>query len=320
MKFYKQSFTVKTEANEDAVAIHTNSAYLSDGAGGSGSYCGKWADYLVNQFCDTIPGSIEELNKILFDIHKPFVSEIESIRGIDLGSLSKFRLEGSYATLSGIKVISEKQLSFFTFGDSPIFHFGKGKLNLYCAHKRLIDFTENPNLLNWRGPVKNSDGFFIQKDIRIEKGDRFMITSDALGQLVWMSQLIFETQQGNRASQEELKEVMKDVSKLSNCILRSINHLAKANQNSEFLDLWNKVRPISKHLSSRKKKKKEKLIMRKFKISETLFLIPRTLSKLTNEFWRMATDNKLFEKNCTQWCNEGFLLKDDYSMILLEFK
>ncbi|MGL5317631.1 MAG: hypothetical protein ACRC9Q_02900, partial [Bacteroidales bacterium] len=218
LNFYKQTFTVKEERNEDACLSNDCSAVLSDGAGGCGIFCADWAQFLCTQFIGYIPPTASALNDRLGERYNLFTDQIEA-GSFRSASMDKFYREGSYATWASVSFTPDaRQFSVCTYGDSPVFHYSKERITLLSTCESLSSFVENPHLLNWIEEIKSERGFFLRKDIPFASEDLVFLTSDALGQLLLTYSLVLRAMRGDEEAKAELSATLATPSKLSGAV------------------------------------------------------------------------------------------------------
>jgi serine/threonine protein phosphatase PrpC len=166
---------VSLNLNEDRVRFADNFISISDGAGGTGIYCGEWASILLENLPDEPIKSYEEFIEWFKELPDQFLFKHEPSDNIDGHIRRRFYEEGSSATLTVVWEF-ENEYYWLCIGDSNIFFIEANSYNSY-PFKNSNDFKSVTNLLNWK-VLPNSDVIsFGKKDIGNKE---IIIATDAI--------------------------------------------------------------------------------------------------------------------------------------------
>jgi len=147
--------------NEDRVRItewpDSILAAVADGAGGSGLFCGAWAETLLQHLPMEPLCGWDDLNGWLDGFWEVFRAEYAEQAAADPVRRSKFVREGSCATLMACWLRLDQELGasvhWLAYGDSPFLVFdrsGDGMRLVQHHPPTLNTFDQDPRLLNWK--------------------------------------------------------------------------------------------------------------------------------------------------------------------------
>lgn len=183
--------------NEDRFRLASTAdgllAAVSDGAGGSGLFCGAWAGALVGRLPGQPLVGIDELNRWLdgfcLDFHREFAGRARA----DQRKHSKFVREGSFATLAACwltRTGPAVSCRWLGYGDSPVLVFdrtGDG-LSLVAGHPdSLTDFDRDPHLLNWT--TLPTPAALKAGEVTLPERATLVLASDGIGQFILLRYL-----------------------------------------------------------------------------------------------------------------------------------
>jgi len=197
------NFIDKTESeNEDYISMipRENDTYvmwnISDGAGGAGTFCKEWANYLG----ETIPLNPEEFSdgksskwfdKVSIDFFETVIAKKDLT---DLMLQKKVFKDGSYSTLSSCWIDKQsKEIFFSSVGDSCIFYFenidNKYQLKFITSLNKQNEIDDSPKLLNWN--IERKDEFPFDS-IEISNEFKIIVASDTLAKWVLLNLSIID--------------------------------------------------------------------------------------------------------------------------------
>ncbi|MBF0355812.1 MAG: hypothetical protein HQL43_11305 [Alphaproteobacteria bacterium] len=146
--------------NEDKFRLHRSRdgllAAVSDGAGGTGLFCGAWAETLVNRLPGRPIVGINELNRWLDCFCLSFRSDYSQRAKSQPVKHAKFVKEGSCATLAACWLSflrGRAVMRWLGYGDSQIMVFdrtGPRPVLTTSFPSTLSDLGRTPALLNWK--------------------------------------------------------------------------------------------------------------------------------------------------------------------------
>lgn len=171
------------QVNEDAVLVGGNLIAVSDGAGGGGIFADEWAKYLLEHLPESPFKAFQEFDAWVNDISEAFYNDHEEIAKRKGGLfLEKFYDEGSFATLSAIWRVSDKEYIWLTYGDSVAFAYNPESNELEHSFSHLADFNLPPYLIGLINPLVES-GFRTGRFV-VAPGSYIFVASDALSHYI----------------------------------------------------------------------------------------------------------------------------------------
>lgn len=138
---------INQAVNEDRVRCENNFIAIADGAGGTGMYCGEWAEFLLGNLPNVPITNFEDFKIWFIDLQEPFLAKYEPNDTIDGHIKRRFYEEGSSATLAVVWQL-ENEYHWLCYGDSQIFFFGQKGFQSY-PFKTSAEFEGATQLLNW---------------------------------------------------------------------------------------------------------------------------------------------------------------------------
>ena len=156
---------------------------LSDGAGGTGFYAAEWAESLCKNLPETAFENKEALNEWFEEIRVPFLTQKREEAALNFPDiLEDYDREGSSATLVAVWPLEGNHVRVLSYGDSAAFLFDSaGKLKQRTI-LRLLQFTEDPFLLNSNESLLPEQ--LLWETWTIDPTDTLLMASDALSQWI----------------------------------------------------------------------------------------------------------------------------------------
>ncbi len=182
---------IRTNEDTFVVEMHQNTVFaVSDGAGGSGIFARDWANTLLKNLPDKPFADIKALNEWIESFWEKFYlekkQEIEHNTAQNLVDFVKikFNEEGSFATLLAVW-ITENHIKTVAFGDSTlVVYYPNTKKCVFFPYTDVLDYENNPFLLNWH-ETANEKGFFAHTfdiDTNFHTPLHLYLVTDALAQ------------------------------------------------------------------------------------------------------------------------------------------
>ena len=135
--------------NEDAALARDKVLAVSDGAGGGGVFADRWSQTLLENLPSKPIVTLEEMNRWMDGFADDFYAECEELAQEKGGLfLDKFYDEGSFATLSAVWRVSEKECFWLQYGDSVAFCWNKDSGLLQSTISTLKEFDLPPFLIS----------------------------------------------------------------------------------------------------------------------------------------------------------------------------
>jgi serine/threonine protein phosphatase PrpC len=157
---------------------------VSDGAGGYGVFSGDWAQTLIDKLPAEPMQNVEAIDAWINTWCSDFIDTAEA-RAKSLSYLySKFHKEGSAATLVAAWVDKAKQeIHILSYGDSfYVLQLGNDYF-LPPQRSDMLDYQQNPYLLNWNQEQTPPAGFSYQvKPLVADAKVQLLACTDAVGQ------------------------------------------------------------------------------------------------------------------------------------------
>ena len=183
-------------SNEDAIDLDLRSngdrtityAALSDGAGGTGAFCGQWANYLVDNCPDFPIKDMAALDAWITHIYQPFYKWCLAALVKKSFLNNKFYLEGSAATFVAFwleETDEQTQLHLLSYGDS-FYLLKQGDTYIFPEQRNSIEkYHQNPYLLNWKDEQSIPAGFSYRcQTLAKDAHFALLLCSDAVGQML----------------------------------------------------------------------------------------------------------------------------------------
>ena len=169
--------------SENQDFAHPDLWALSDGAGGTGFYAAEWAEYLCQKLPEIPFESKEAFSGWFEEIRVPFFTQKRAEATLSFPDiLEDYDREGSSATLAVVWPLEGNHVRVLSYGDSMVFLFdAAGKLKRRTI-PRLVQFTENPFLLNSNEPLLPEQ--LLWETWTIDPTDTLIMASDALSQWI----------------------------------------------------------------------------------------------------------------------------------------
>ncbi|CAA6606510.1 Putative serine/threonine phosphatase 2C [Rhodospirillaceae bacterium LM-1] len=183
--------------NEDKFRMHRSRdglmAAVSDGAGGTGLFCGAWAETLVNRLPRRPIVGIGELNRWLDGFCLSFRSDYAQKAKSQPVKHTKFVREGSCAALAVCWLTflrSRTVMRWLGYGDSQIMVFDRTGPRPVLATSyppNLSDLDRTPALLNWKD-LPNKDRLSTGA-VTLPACATIVVASDGIGQYIMLRYL-----------------------------------------------------------------------------------------------------------------------------------
>lgn len=185
--------------NEDrfrlAETAHGLLAAVADGAGGSGLYCGAWAEALVANLPDRPLRDAEALNDWTEGFWADFRVAGKARAAGDSTRHSKFVREGSFSTLAACWLRREEDgsvlLDWLGYGDSPFYIFQRSQGEAAFTHGHpatLAEFERDPHLLNWKNMAESRR--LRTGSAVLAAGTVLVLATDGIGQFLLLRSLM----------------------------------------------------------------------------------------------------------------------------------
>ena len=187
---------------------------LSDGAGGTGFYAAEWAEYLCRKLPETPFESKEAFSEWFEGIREPFLTLKRAEATLNFPDiLEDYNREGSSATLVVVWPLEGNHVRVLSYGDSAAFLFDSaGKLKQRTI-PRLVQFTEDPYLLNSTEPLLPEQ--LLWETWTLDLNDTLLMASDALSQWILIQYALHTPE-----LQPEIEETLATPYGLGNLIIR----------------------------------------------------------------------------------------------------
>jgi len=160
-------------------------AAVADGAGGSGLYCGAWAETLVTHLLSRPIADATALDRWMAEFCDGFRRHYAAKAAADSRRRAKFVREGSCATLSACWLAANEDgctLDWLGFGDSPLLVFDRDADDYAITiwHPRpLAIMDRDPQLLNWKDVA--APAAFHSGRVALPARSTILLASDAVG-------------------------------------------------------------------------------------------------------------------------------------------
>jgi hypothetical protein len=138
---------INQAVNEDRIRCENNFIAIADGAGGTGMYCGEWAEFLLSNLPNEPITNFEDFKNWFIELQEPFLAKHEPYGNIDGHIKRRFYEEGSSATLAVVWQV-ENEYHWLCYGDSQIFFFYQNNMKAF-PFKSSAEFETATQLLNW---------------------------------------------------------------------------------------------------------------------------------------------------------------------------
>jgi hypothetical protein len=149
-----KDFTTKSQ-NEDRIRCAANFVAIADGAGGTGVFCGEWADFLLQNLPEKPIKKFTDFYNWYIELQEPFLREFDPKAAIDGHIYRRFIEEGSSSTLAVVWKV-ENKYHWLYYGDSSLF-FIKGNKYKSFPFKDSAAFAGSTHLLNLlQYPIKEN--------------------------------------------------------------------------------------------------------------------------------------------------------------------
>lgn len=167
--------------SEDRLMKSSSKLAIADGAGGTGIYCGEWAQKLVESLPSNPITTFQEFKQFLKPISEEFSKKVDQLVSDDEFKESKFWEEGSASTLVACW-ISEEEIKWIANGDSQI---------MYLDHQGSLHSFPNQwsNELTGGTHLLNCNQLPVEKHLHIGTIDlkdcnRLLLASDAVSKMI----------------------------------------------------------------------------------------------------------------------------------------
>jgi len=160
-------------------------AAVADGAGGSGLYCGAWAETLVTHLPSRPISDATALDRWMAGFCDGFRRHYATKAAADSRRRAKFVREGSCATLSACWLAANEAgctLDWLGFGDSPLLILARDGADYTIVdwHPHpLAAMERDPQLLNWKDTPPPTA--FQSGRIALPARSTILLASDAVG-------------------------------------------------------------------------------------------------------------------------------------------
>ncbi|CAH2598639.1 Protein phosphatase 2C domain-containing protein [Rhodovastum atsumiense] len=184
--------------NEDRFRLssgkHGMLAAVADGAGGSGLFCGPWAETLLTRLPDQPLTGIAALNQWLEGFCLEFQRSFSERAKAEPRKHSKFMREGSFATLTACWLEESDQhgvsCRWTVYGDSPMLVFdrtGPGWALLVGHPGSLRAFDQDPSLLSWK--MLPTAAALRSGSLQLPARATVVLATDGVGQFLFLRYL-----------------------------------------------------------------------------------------------------------------------------------
>lgn len=140
-------FLPQKGVTEDSVYKTSTFSAVADGAGGTGIYCGEWADFVLKALPTESIQSFKEFTQWMETFAEDFIEKYEPLVQQDSFKLRKFYDEGSACTLACVWPVGN-QYHWITYGDAHVFFINSRNFKSF-PFKARQDFQNGTHLLNW---------------------------------------------------------------------------------------------------------------------------------------------------------------------------
>jgi serine/threonine protein phosphatase PrpC len=137
---------ISKNLNEDRIRCEDNFVAIADGAGGTGIYCGEWADFLLQNLPKKPIKKYADFYKWYLELQEPFLEVFDPKAAIDGHIKRRFSEEGSSSTLAVVWKLKDKYY-WLCYGDSSLF-FIKGDTYKSFPFQDSTAFENSTHLLN----------------------------------------------------------------------------------------------------------------------------------------------------------------------------
>jgi hypothetical protein len=155
---------------------------VADGAGGTGIYCGEWANFLLDNLPIEPITTYEAFLDWFGNIIDPFLAEYEPNETIDGHIRRRFYEEGSSCTLAVVWHL-ENKYHWLTYGDSHIF-FLKDKTYSSHPYQSSSEFEGTTHLLNWMQAPNQATLLFGEEDAI---NSNIILATDAMSKHIFLN-------------------------------------------------------------------------------------------------------------------------------------
>lgn len=172
---------ISKNLNEDRIRCEDNFVAIADGAGGTGIYCGEWAEFLLVNLPNHPITNYASFEKWFTELQEPFLEKHEQSLVNDGHKKRRFYEEGSSSTLAVVWQI-ENEIHWLSYGDSQIFFLDESSYKSY-PYTNFNEFEATTDLLNWKHLPKESALFLGKMDIDYTK---VILATDTIAKHIFM--------------------------------------------------------------------------------------------------------------------------------------
>jgi len=223
---------------------------VADGAGGSGIYCGEWAQYLLDNVPDKPFNNCEELNNWSKPLALNFFKDFKN-KTNDHIIKTKFCEEGAYSSLllGWLTCIEENkyQLEIASYGDSTLLLFqniNKIDLKYIYPYKSILDYDKSPNLIPSREDAKEEN--FKYEQLEIDNTYILIAATDGFARFLFTQYLFYI----NDRAIEEISDFDKELLTLNKTYLNQIQKTKIRSFESLFKEIEEKISMESEDFQS----------------------------------------------------------------------
>lgn len=206
--------------NEDAALARDKVIAVSDGAGGGGVFADRWSQTLLENLPTEPITTLEEMNRWMDGFADNFYAECEELAKEKGGLfLDKFYDEGSFATLSAVWRVSEKECLWLQYGDSVAFCWNRDSGLLQSTISTLKEFDLPPFLIN---TIAEISGKALRTGrFHVEPNSVVFVASDAISHLLLMLYAVENQEQLHY--KEMIEQAMSAQTKTANLVRAAID-------------------------------------------------------------------------------------------------
>lgn len=167
--------------SEDSLMISSSKLAIADGAGGTGIYCGEWAEKLVESLPTKPITTFQEFSQFLQPISEEFSKKVDQLVSSDEFKESKFWDEGSASTLVACWIV-EKEIKWIAYGDSQVMYLDQNGMLHSFPNQKSSELTGGTHLLNCN-QLPETQHLHIGT-INLKDCNRILLASDAVSKMI----------------------------------------------------------------------------------------------------------------------------------------
>ncbi len=200
--------------NEDAFFYRDGIVALSDGAGGTGLFAGKWAKKLVESIPDKPFEKCNCIDEWIGVFWEDFYNEHVDLVRTDAWKLKKFETEGSSATFSGLWSVGNSTYIYESYGDTSLFIYNSksGSLKIQDNMQSINSFNTNPALLNWHNETTPEE-FFFRKEFKLNEDENIIIATDGIAMYLHAAYLVYNNLLNEEITESKMRKIVDYIKK-----------------------------------------------------------------------------------------------------------